>query len=448
MATWQEGNGGSLLAGIGRQNINAPQASDINTTLGLIRDNNDIARSGANNVGLQTLQGLQGLASVYQQDQQRQAQAAFNQAHANAWKTGDTSSLRDFAAANPAFINQAQQAFSGLKEQQRNDLGDLAMRANVALSQGPEVYSKFVSDNKSSLQAVGANPDWMIQTGVQNPDQLSHMLTTMSLGALGPEKALDFANKQQQVGIDQQNADTSQYSAQQRTRQGDEQLELDRFKAQTDNQLRTREMSLKARIENASNDLAREKLNAELSKVKQAQTEKLNEKINTAAGSIDNLNQALGVGHEIAAIVGDHPSAVSRAQGGSVGWAPNWADDTRTLSAKAEEYNTKMILPILKGTFGANPTEGERASLMQSVNSLRKATNNADFMRELNKTQDTIVRMQKRQISDLGIPVKKSSDEATDTKMLLQDPSLVKEYITAHGYLPESYYQAKLKGGM
>ena len=31
--------------------------------------------------------------------------------------------------------------------------------------------------------------------------------------------------------------------------------------------------------------------------------------------------------------------------------------------------------------------------------------------------------------------------------MLLQDPSLVKDYVTAHGYLPESYYQAKLRDG-
>lgn len=38
----------------------------------------------------------------------------------------------------------------------------------------------------------------MIQTGVQNPEQLSHMLTTMSLGALGTEKA--FAVQDKMVG--------------------------------------------------------------------------------------------------------------------------------------------------------------------------------------------------------------------------------------------------------
>ncbi|EBW2991234.1 acyltransferase, partial [Salmonella enterica subsp. enterica serovar Hadar] len=40
-----------------------------------------------------------------------------------------------------------------------------------------------------------ANADWMIQTGIQNPEQLSHMLTTMSLGALGPEKAFAVQDK-------------------------------------------------------------------------------------------------------------------------------------------------------------------------------------------------------------------------------------------------------------
>ncbi|EDT6679865.1 acyltransferase [Salmonella enterica subsp. enterica] len=196
MATWQQGiNSGGFLAGIGAQNENAPKASDINATLGLIRENNDLARSGANNVALTGLRGLAGVADIYKQEQQQKALNAFNQVHANAWATGDQSGLFKFAQENPAFVAQAQQEFSGLNEQQRNDMGDLAMRANVALSQGPEAYSKFITDNKDRLNRVGANPDWMIQTGIQNPEQLSHMLTTMSLGALGPEKAFAVQDK-------------------------------------------------------------------------------------------------------------------------------------------------------------------------------------------------------------------------------------------------------------
>ncbi|HAX9870398.1 TPA: acyltransferase [Escherichia coli] len=199
MATWQQGiNSGGFLSGIGAQNENAPKASDINATLGLIRENNELARSGANNVGLTALRGLAGVADIYNQEQQQKAISAFNKVHADAWASGDPSGLFKFAQENPAFVAQAQQAFSGLNDQQRNDMGDLAMRANVALSQGPEAYSKFITDNKDRLNRVGANADWMIQTGIQNPEQLSHMLTTMSLGALGPEKA--FAVQDKMVG--------------------------------------------------------------------------------------------------------------------------------------------------------------------------------------------------------------------------------------------------------
>ncbi|ENI0722287.1 DNA transfer protein [Escherichia coli] len=202
MATWQQGiNSGGFLAGIGTQNENAPKASDINATLGLIRENNELARSGANNVGLTALRGLAGVADIYKQEQQQKAISAFNKVHADAWASGDPSGLFKFAQENPAFVAQAQQAFSGLNDQQRNDMGDLAMRANVALSQGPEAYSKFITDNKDRLNRVGANADWMIQTGIQNPEQLSHMLTTMSLGALGPEKA--FAVQDKMVGRQQ-----------------------------------------------------------------------------------------------------------------------------------------------------------------------------------------------------------------------------------------------------
>ncbi|HDL4315397.1 TPA: DNA transfer protein [Escherichia coli] len=196
MATWQQGiNSGGFLAGIGTQNENAPKASDINATLGLIRENNELARSGANNVGLTALRGLAGVADIYNQEQQQKAISAFNKVHADAWASGDPSGLFKFAKENPAFVAQAQQAFSGLNDQQRNDMGDLAMRANVALSQGPEAYSKFITDNKDRLNRVGANADWMIQTGIQNPEQLSHMLTTMTLGAVGPDKMLDYQDK-------------------------------------------------------------------------------------------------------------------------------------------------------------------------------------------------------------------------------------------------------------
>ncbi len=278
MATWQQGiNSGGFLAGIGAQNENAPKASDINATLGLIRENNDLARSGANNVALTGLRGLAGVADIYNQEQQQKALNAFNQVHANAWATGDNSGLINFAQENPAFVTQAQQAFSGLNEQQRNDMGDLAMRANVALSQGPEAYSKFITDNKDRLNRVGANPDWMIQTGVQNPEQLSHMLTTMSLGALGPEKA--FAVQDKMAGRE---IDRGRLAETIRSNQAGEALQargqdISASNSAADRQIRLMQLKQDALVKQANretNDLKRQELQLKIDANQQALQEK------------------------------------------------------------------------------------------------------------------------------------------------------------------------------
>ncbi|HHZ0916235.1 TPA: DNA transfer protein [Salmonella enterica] len=278
MATWQQGiNSGGFLAGIGAQNENAPKASDINATLGLIRENNDLARSGANNVALTGLRGLAGVADIYKQEQQQKALNAFNQVHANAWATGDNSGLIKFAQENPAFVAQAQQAFSGLNEQQRNDMGDLAMRANVALSQGPEAYSKFITDNKDRLNRVGANPDWMIQTGVQNPEQLSHMLATMSLGALGPEKA--FAVQDKLTGRE---IDRGRLAETIRSNQAGEALQargqdISASNSAADRQIRLMQLKQDALVKQANretNDLKRQELQLKIDANQQALQEK------------------------------------------------------------------------------------------------------------------------------------------------------------------------------
>lgn len=78
MATWQQGiKSGGFLAGIGGQNSNAPKASDVSEALAYIRQNNEMERSGRNNIGLQALQGLGSVAQTYQAAKQQEADAAF-----------------------------------------------------------------------------------------------------------------------------------------------------------------------------------------------------------------------------------------------------------------------------------------------------------------------------------------------------------------------------------
>lgn len=124
MATWQGSNGG-LLAGIGGVNSNAPSVNDIGNTLQLIRQNNDIERSGANNVGLTALQGLSGIAGVFQQEKQAQRQKEFQQAYANAYASGDRGALRQLATQYPDQIESVRKGMGFIDEDQRNSIGTL-----------------------------------------------------------------------------------------------------------------------------------------------------------------------------------------------------------------------------------------------------------------------------------------------------------------------------------
>lgn len=434
MATWQLGG----LMNMSPQNSNAPAAGVPQP----------MQYQQQPNLGLMTLQGLGGVSQATQQEQSAQQLKDYQARLGSAVANNDRAGVQKLMAQYPQFMADSQKQMGFIDAEQNRQTADAAMNLRLASQTGdPLVMQKAIQQASPVLQRFGLPAEEVYQSWQNDPQGFNRTTDLIHLHA-DPNSYFNVQDKQQGQGIAQQNADTSTYNAKVNAEQGERRLDLEQFKAQSDNQLRTREMALQARLGRARNDIERDKLTAELGTVQQAKMEKQNDKINTVAGNIDSLNSALGVGHELAGIVGQHPTAVSRNQGGTVGWLPNWADDTRALNAKADEYNLKVILPSLKGTFGGNPTEGERAALMQSQNGIKSATSNDAFLRELNKAQNTIVRMQKRQIAGLGIPVTKSQDEETDTKMLLQDPSLVKDYVTAHGYLPESYYQAKLKGGL
>lgn len=405
MATWQQGiNSGGFLAGIGGQNVNAPQASDINTTLGLIRDNNDITRSGANNVALTGLQGLAGVAGAMQQQKMMETQKAFNQAHANAWKSGDTSSLRDFAAANPAFVTQAQQAVAGLNEGQRADMTNQAAGLRLALSQGPETYGQYLQKNAGDLSRIGANPNVLAQMGMQNPQGAAQLFDTLGLAAQG-DKYFDTVSKQQQLGISQQNANTSSYAAQQGVRQGDERIAIDRFKAQTGADLQAQALNLDAMYKKATTDNARANIQQKLGQVKQAMNEKVGGLSNNIAAVSSNISQMAQLGK----IVNDDPSIVSGAIGlgsqGMVGrYMPTLSQSSREFESRRDQVLGSLLTDgSLKATFGSNPTEGERAALEKSISTLKSATTPEQFNAELGRLQQRSVDMAKRQISSLGI---------------------------------------------
>ncbi|HBU8040106.1 TPA: phage DNA ejection protein [Escherichia coli] len=194
MATWQGSNGG-LLAGIGGVNSNAPSVNDIGNTLQLIRQNNDIERSGANNVGLTALQGLSGIAGVFQQEKQAQRQKEFQQAYANAYASGDRGALRQLATQYPDQIESVRKGMGFIDEDQRNSIGTLAAGARLAAS-SPEAMQSWLQNNANELARVGVDPNSVAQMYQQNPSGFGEFVDHLGMAALGP---IDYFNVQDKM---------------------------------------------------------------------------------------------------------------------------------------------------------------------------------------------------------------------------------------------------------
>ncbi|HCR3330054.1 TPA: phage DNA ejection protein [Citrobacter freundii] len=195
MATWQEGNGGRFLAGIGSQNENAPRSGDNSLALGLIRENNDFARSGGNNIGLQALKGLSGIAGMYQQDQQQQRQNEFKQAYGSAFQSGDRTAMRNLAAQYPEQFDSIQKGMGFIDDDQRNTIGHLATSAQLASTQGPEAFGTWLNNNASELQRAGFNPNDVANMYQQSPEGFNQFAGNMAVFSLGPEKMFEVQDR-------------------------------------------------------------------------------------------------------------------------------------------------------------------------------------------------------------------------------------------------------------
>ena len=201
MATWQQGiNSGGFLAGIGAQNENAPKASDINATLGLIRENNELARSGANNVGLTALRGLAGVADIYKQQQQQERKAAFQKGYADAYASGDREQMRNLITAFPEEFEEVRKGMGYVDDAQRDDFGNLALKAQVASSLGPGAFGRFMMDSEKEMRRLGIPPETIAEMQVNDPQGFQHFAGNLALFSLGHEKYFDI--KDQMEGRD------------------------------------------------------------------------------------------------------------------------------------------------------------------------------------------------------------------------------------------------------
>lgn len=196
MATWQQsGNPGGLLAGLGGVNTNAPQASDANTALAFIRQNNEDIRAGRNNVGLQALQGIGSVMDMYKQQDSAQRQQEFQKLYGQAYASGDRNAMRQLAAQYPDQVDAVRNGMKFVDEDQRNTVGNLAAAARLAAT-SPEAMGAWLQNNAADLQRVGLDPAEVAQTYQQNPQQFGEFVDHLGMAALGP---VDYFNAQDKI---------------------------------------------------------------------------------------------------------------------------------------------------------------------------------------------------------------------------------------------------------
>ncbi|ELM8977895.1 phage DNA ejection protein [Escherichia coli] len=196
MANWQQGiNSGGFLAGIGGQNSNAPKASDVSEALAYIRQNNEMERSGRNNIGLQALQGLGSVAQIYQAAKQQEADAAFQKEYAAAIQSGDRQQVRDLMTKYPGQLEKIQSGMKWADEDQRNSIGTLAAGARLA-SSSPEAMQSWLQNNAKELTRVGVDPNNVAQMYQQNPSGFGEFVDHLGMAALGP---IDYFNVQDKM---------------------------------------------------------------------------------------------------------------------------------------------------------------------------------------------------------------------------------------------------------
>ncbi|EJT4787669.1 phage DNA ejection protein [Escherichia coli] len=370
MATWQQGiNSGGFLAGIGGQNSNAPKASDVSEALAYIRQNNEMERSGRNNIGLQALQGLGSVAQTYQAAKQQEADAAFQKEYAAAIQSGDRQQVRDLMTKYPGQLEKIQSGMKWADEDQRNSIGTLAAGARLA-SSSPEAMKSWLQNNAKELARVGVDPNNVAQMYQQNPSGFGEFVDHLGMAALGP---IDYFNVQDKMAgreIDRGRlAETirSNQAGEALTARGqDIQIRGQNISAQNaalSREIQRAELQEKAldrQIARESNQLKLEELKQKQADVRQKADIARADRQAAAQGAVDTFSTALDSLNEI-----EQSPGLSKAVGIRSAFPTVPGSDAANFEARLDTFKAQTFLPMvqsLKGMGALSDAEGKKLS--------------------------------------------------------------------------------------
>ncbi|HCN8291125.1 TPA: phage DNA ejection protein [Escherichia coli] len=370
MATWQQGiNSGGFLADIGGQNSNAPKASDVSEALAYIRQNNEMERSGRNNIGLQALQGLGSVAQTYQAAKQQEADAAFQKEYAAAIQSGDRQQVRDLMTKYPGQLEKIQSGMKWADEDQRNSIGTLAAGARLAAS-SPEAMQSWLQNNAKELTRVGVDPNNVAQMYQQNPSGFGEFVDHLGMSALGPNDYFNVQDKMAGREIDRGRlAETirSNQAGEALTARGqDIQIRGQNISAQNaalSREIQRAELQEKAldrQIARESNQLKLEELKQKQADVRQKADIARADRQAAAQGAVDTFSTALDSLNEI-----EQSPGLSKAVGIRSAFPTVPGSDAANFEARLDTFKAQTFLPMvqsLKGMGALSDAEGKKLS--------------------------------------------------------------------------------------
>ncbi|MBJ8803019.1 phage DNA ejection protein [Citrobacter freundii] len=370
MATWNQGiSSGGFLAGIGSQNANAPQASDANTALAYIRQNNEDERSGRNNVGLQALQGIGSVMDIYKQQEQAKRQQDFQSAYGQAYASGDRNAMRQLASQFPDQVEAVRNGMKFVDDDQRATVGNLAAAARLAAT-SPEAMSAWLQNNAADLQRVGLDPSEVAQTYQQNPQQFGEFVDHLGMAALGP---VDYFNAQdkivgQAINRDKLNETIRSNRAGEALQQRGQDITVRGQNISAQNAALSREIQ-RAELQDKVLDrqIARETNQIKLDELKQKQAD-VRQKAEiakadrqaAAQGAVDTFSTALDSLGEI-----EKSPGLSKAVGVRSAFPTVPGSDAANFEARLDTFKAQTFLPMvasLKGMGALSDAEGKKLS--------------------------------------------------------------------------------------
>lgn len=202
MATWQPSvNSGGFLGSIGQFNDNAPRASDANPVINSINQSNELARSGANNMGLQALNGLVGLAGIYQENKAKERLGEFQKAWGEAYANSDRDGMRQLLATYPEYAQAITGGMQGVSADVRESLGNLSSGYRNAVMNGNA--TDYVRQNADTFRRLGIDPVEAVSIAEKDPKAAVQLADHIGMSSLGIDDYFNLQDKQLGRKIDQ-----------------------------------------------------------------------------------------------------------------------------------------------------------------------------------------------------------------------------------------------------